>query len=146
MQKNKGIQTPTPRGLFGLVLAACLNLALQPCAMAMGGEQERDCPHCPPSDSQDHRSHHATAPGDAEQPRCALADTDCGLGDEFNYDGRSSQVKLKESPSDTPLAISNPFDHDAVVLFVDPAVECPTRGPPSESRPPLNVLYCSYLN
>ena len=146
LDKQRGIRTPWTRGVFGMFVVVCLNLALQPCAMAMGTEQDRDCPHCPPSETQEHHGHHGVTVEEVDQTPCASASDDCGLGDDLNYDGRNTQLKLKDLPVDAPVAISNPIDIAAVARFVDLRGVCPTRSPPPDSFPPLNVLYCVYLD
>ena len=129
-----------------MFVVVCLNLALQPCAMAMGGELDHDCPHCPPSESQRHHGHHGSTVEEVDQTPCASAADDCSLGDDFNYDGRNTQVKLKDLPNDVPFAISDLIDTVAAARFVDLQGICPTRSPPPDSSPPLNVLYCVYLD
>ena len=114
LDKQSGRRTPWTRGVFGMFVVVCLNLALQPCAMAMGTEQDRDCPHCPPSETQEHHGHHGVTVEEVDQTPCASASDDCGLGDDLNYDGRNTQLKLKDLPVDAPVAISNPIDIVAV--------------------------------
>ena len=114
--------------------------------MAMGTEQDRDCPHCPPSETQEHHGHHGVTVEEVDQTPCASASDDCGLGDDLNYDGRSTQLKLKDLPVDAPVAISHPIDIAAVARFVDLRGVFPTRSPPPNSFPPLYVLYCVYLD
>lgn len=139
-------KTPWTRRVLGLFVVVWLNLALQPCAMAMGGGDDHDCPHCPPSHTQKHDGH-AMASSDAgrEMP-CATGATDCSVLDDYNYDGRSAQVKVKDVPSE-PLVTLFPsalFLADArpnlVVAHTPPSI----NHPPGPSLP-LNILYCVYL-
>lgn len=77
---------------------------------------------------------------------CATNTDECSLIDEFKYDGRNAELKLKDAPSDAPLAI-----HPAITQ-VSPTHAAaadgwyPTRSPPPGPRAPLNVLYCVYLD
>lgn len=146
MDKHKDARAPWTRRVFGTFVIVCLNLALQPCAMAMGGEQDHDCPHCPPSELQGHHGHHGSMDDEVDQAPCGLATDGCSLGDDLNYDGRNAQPKLKDLPTDFPLAISDLFVADIAARFVDLDRACPTRSPPPGSYPPLNVLYCVYLD
>lgn len=144
--KNAGTRAPWTRGVLGMFVVVCLNLALQPCAMAMGGDQDHGCPHCPPPESQAHHGHHGSTAEAVDQTHCATVGDDCSLGDDLNYDGRNAQVKLKDLPIDTPLAIGDLFATATAARFVDVGGVYPTRSPPPASSPPLNVLYCVYLD
>lgn len=146
LNDNKSLQTPWTRGVLAVLVVFSLSLALQPCAMAMSGDQGRDCPHCPPPESQDHHQHHGSETDEIDQAPCASASDDCSLDDEFNYDGRNAQVKLKDLPIDAPLAINDLIDAATVARFDDLRGVFPTRSPPPDSAPPLNVLYCVYLD
>ena len=52
IRQQKASWTP---GVLGLFVFVWLNLALQPCAMAMDSEHEHDCPRCPPAHQQSHQ-------------------------------------------------------------------------------------------
>lgn len=77
---------------------------------------------------------------------CASNGGDCGILDELNYDGRSVQLKLKDAPDDGPVAIISLEDWSPLA----PSASLPgighTRSPPPGDSPPLNVLYCVYLD
>ncbi len=115
-----------------------LSMVLQPCVMAaemggamggaMGGQMDGNCPHCPTPMQQD----------------CAAGA--CTYVDRVDYDGRTPYVRL---------ANTQPDDHP--VLFATLATGLPlatdacSTGPPLDATsalptPPLNVLYCVYLN
>ena len=64
---------------------------------------------------------------------------------DYDHDGRYSQLKLKDAPSDAPVAIAAP----GVVLPMADSVPV-ARGISDSSRQPgarprLNLLYCIYL-
>jgi hypothetical protein len=139
------------RGILGVFVVAWLNLALQPCAMALGNMEEHDCPRCPPSHQDehvDHRMHdgHAQAKESAssEMP-CSTAATDCSLSDEFNYDGRSVKLELNDAPGDSPIAIAPPFVFESTSRPAKHHSWHPTRSPPPPSSVSLNVYYCVFL-
>ena len=124
----------------GLFAAVWLNLALQPCAMAM--EADLDCPHCPPQHEQ-HMAGHAGHAVEAQKAPCDSLDTDCCDLDDVSVDGRAGQAKLKEM-GEAPVAIT--------VVVASPAVRvpksaCPATGPPrwAADSPPIHVLNCVYL-
>ncbi len=120
--------------VMGPLAVVWLSMVLQPCVMAaemggaMGGQMDGNCPHCPTPMQQD----------------CAAGA--CTYVDRVDYDGRTPYVRL---------ANAQPDDHP--VLFATLATGLPlatgacSTGPPLDSTsalptPPLNVLYCVYLN
>lgn len=139
-------QTPWARRTLGMFVLVWLNLALQPCAMAMGGDDDHDCPHCPVSHTQRHDGHEMSSDAmtDHDMP-CATGAADCTAFDEVNVDARTGQLKLKDAPTDQPVAIAR-FEG----FFADASpnhtrvVRQPEAHPP-DSSPALNVLYCVYL-
>ena len=77
---------------------------------------------------------------------CATNADDCSLADDLKYDGRNTELKLKDAPGDVPLAIvpANPQ-----ILATRSSAETgwfPARSPPPGNHTPLNVLYCVYLD
>lgn len=77
---------------------------------------------------------------------CAASAGECNLIDGLQYDGRIAELKVKDAPSDEPLAIFPSIAQDLSIPF-GPAVGWhPTRGPPPGYRTPLNILYCVYLD
>lgn len=141
MATIKQRQVPWSRRVLGIFVVVWLNLALQPCAMALGGEMDHDCPHCPPSHEQQHDGHD-TASNDMQ---CATDAAAYSVLDEFNYDGRLATLKLKDTSNDLPVAIVSVAELVPNVQPTRVAIPCPTRRPPPGSRTPLNVLYCVYL-
>lgn len=139
-------QTPWARRVLGMFVVVWLNLALQPCAMAMGGDDDHDCPHCPPAHTQQHDGHEMSpdAMTDHDMP-CASGVADCTATVAINVDGRTGHLKLKDVPTDQP---------DAIVPFAAPIADAapnligffdPPEAHPPDSSPSLNVLYCVYL-
>lgn len=133
-------------GFWGFVVV-WLNIALQPCAMAFDGPDQPGCDHCPPAHASQH-AHHAP---DAHQPpmpdtSCVTSPDDCSLLDELKHDGRNAGLKLKDAPSDVPLAV---HPATAQVFPARPAAGvggCPPRRPPPGDQTLLHVLYCVYLD
>ena len=130
------------RRALGLFVAVWLNLALQPCAMALEAVQDNDCPHCPPAQTHEHEGMHESM---SHEMLCASAAADCSFSEDLNHDGRSDQPKLKDAHIDSPIAISS----RELALFYGNPVDY--RPPPrytsvhTGAPPPLNVLHCVYL-
>ncbi|MBT8098084.1 MAG: hypothetical protein KJP16_13960 [Gammaproteobacteria bacterium] len=139
------------RSILGVFVVAWLNLVMQPCAMALGDMEKRDCPGCPPA-HQDERSGHAMHGGDkaaeesasGEMP-CATAATDCNLLDQLNYDGRTVKLELNDAPNDSPIAIGPPLTFESALKPIEYRGWHSTRSPPPPASVPLNVFYCVYL-
>ena len=128
------------RRALGLFAAVWLNLALQPCAMAMAADH--DCPHCPPANEHEMAGHHGHAV-QAEQAPCASLDPGCGELDDVSLDGRSGQLKLKDL-GELPVAVAPCYDS----RFTTPATTIhESTGPPvwPGGAPPIHVLNCVYL-
>ncbi len=130
------------RRALGLFVAVWLNLALQPCAMALEAMQDNDCPHCPAAQTHEHGGTHA---GMGHDMPCASAAADCSFSEDLNHDGRSGQLKLKDAQFDSPIAISSgalalPYGNP-VDFRPRPRYASVHAGAP----PPLNVLHCVYL-
>ncbi len=130
------------RRALGLFVAVWLNLALQPCAMALESMQDSDCPNCPPAQAHEHDGMHASM---GHEMLCASAAADCSFSEDLNYDGRSDQPKLKDAHIDSPIAISStepalPYGNP-VDFRPRPRYASVHAGAP----PPLNVLHCVYL-
>jgi len=125
-------------GLFALV---CLNLALQPCAMALQSD-DYDCGHCPPAQASGHAETHA---GHDQDAPCADATSDCAMADDWNHDGRGGQFKVKDAPTDTLIAIT---PHELAAPFRRPAdaiLRSRYALSHAATAPPLYVLNCVYL-
>ena len=123
-----------------------LNLALQPCALALDRMDDHDCPHCPPTETGEHGDYAMSAHASAmDKMPCATSADDCSPIDDFNYHGRNTELKLKDAPSDLPLAI-----HPSITQV--PATRCspgigwrPSRSSPPGKQVSLNILYCVFL-
>lgn len=132
------------RGLraLGLFVAVWLSLALQPCAMASEADDDHDCPHCPPAQTQEHGGMYGNM--DHEMP-CADGVADCAIVDDLNHDSRSGKIKLNDAPTDLVIAIApndftGPYCHPAdVTLRPGYALAL------ASTTPPLHVLNCVYL-
>lgn len=125
---------------------AWLNLALMPCAMALGEMQESGCPYAPPAVSGETRSLGANESQDKlpeDMSCCDVEASQCAFSDDYN--GRTVQSKVKDAPSDQPIGIAPAVvaipsaDSVPVSLGFDDA----SHRPGNQS--PLNVLYCVYL-
>lgn len=116
-----------------------LNMALQPCAMAMAldiGQADETAGHV------DHTAHDSNA---QEMP-CHNNASDCSVFDEFSFDGRTAKVNAKYDAIELPAGIV------ASAISVLPINCLPGRYRRGEllhlpgEPPPLNVLYCVYLD
>jgi hypothetical protein len=140
-------RTPWARRVLGTFVVVCLNMALQPCAMAFGGGED-DCVHCPPALTEggsSHSMHHADDSA-STSTSCATGMSQCMVGDDINVDSRTPTIKVKDAPADTPLAVVPAM---AVLELAEYSTSLPQlcirSYPPGES-PPLNVLNCVYLD
>jgi len=122
---------------LGLVFVAWLNLALQPCVMAMELDTDHFCPHCPTEVSSEQHQH-----GKHDQQQNEAAD--CSYADTYNHDSRTAESKTRKLSQDMP----------AIVADILPIRAC--KFPPNtrdraetwaawSSGPPLNILYCVHL-
>lgn len=115
-------------GVLGIVW---LGSAFQPCLMAAEMDMTGPCPHCP-----------APAAGDCE----SAVPMSCGHLDQLDHDGRGPGSKILKKQ----LAQSALPPASFPVQLRGTARGCATGPPPGPAagadRPPLNVLYCVYLN
>lgn len=147
-----------------LIAFAWLNVILQPCAMAMTGSL---CPHCPPAHAREHAAHESAAEhghamaatahehggGDVTGHRDEThsGSTGCGgdLSDCANLDNLNQSERIKPfSPDFKLVAVFRP---PAQGPIVDMRRTSMPNAPPDSARlagayPPLNVLYCVYLD
>lgn len=136
MQRNSTQQQSTTRkrSALGLVFVAALNLAFQPCSMAMETDTEHACPHCPPE--MRHAGHHG------KQDLAEVAG--CDVAGAYSIDSRSDSPQAKKPLPDlhflpvADLRFATRATPDADVYIATPD----TRR---SADPPLNVLYCVYL-
>ncbi len=120
--------------VMGPLAVVWLSMVLQPCVMAaemggaMGGAMDGNCPHCPTPMQQD----------------CAAGA--CTYVDRVDYDGRTPYVRLANTqPDDHPVLFAT------LTTGLPLATDACSTGPPLDATsalptPPLNVLYCVYLN
>lgn len=137
-------QIPWARRVLGLFVVVWLNLVLQPCAMAMGAVEDHDCPHCPPSHARQHDGHDMSSEASRDMP-CATSAADCSVFDEANVDGRTGQLKLKNAPTELPVAMVASAERYADVQPKRTIVVRPPDTHPPDSSRSLNTLYCVYL-
>lgn len=132
----------------GLFIVFWFGIALPPCIIAQDrdGISDYHCPHCPPTES------HHTHPGDAVSEAQASVDmpcspdaAQCAAIDDYNYDGRSADIRIKDLPGDSPIAVLPVVMDSAWPTFGESA---PSRSDVRTCPCPaasLNVLYCVYL-
>ena len=135
-------------GVVGLLLALCLNLAVLPCAMALGIDDQA-CPHSSIAEQGAMDGHHGHGAGHADEgagqshPDCMSASSSCC--DVVVASADSRWAKVKESFDDEPWLVANtaspepPVTSHAVVAAVDPP------DPPGTAVP-RHVLFCVYLD
>lgn len=132
----------TPAGnVLTIVLALWINLAVQPCAMAMGTGS--DCPHCPPAVEDTLAMAHGHH-GQEDDSDCASLGTDCGDIDDFGVDSRGAQSKVKDKAQ---IAVPAPLPSGELPI-VPVAIPIPATGlpDPAVAPPPLHLLNCVFLD
>ncbi|NIA27090.1 MAG: hypothetical protein GWP02_03465 [Desulfobulbaceae bacterium] len=126
-------------------------MALQPCALAFGDDNDDGCLYCPPALAESIAAHgmnsaHGTNDADNPDPGglpCEIDVSQCGLVDDFNYDGRA--VKIKDAPSDVLVGIA-PCMADISLANNSPVLlDNSDHSYLPGGSPPLNTLYCVYL-
>jgi hypothetical protein len=155
--KNQTLVTIWGRFVLGAFVFAWLNVAAQPCLMAMQMPAEpemaahtdhgthhvdqhsghaanaaEDCGHCPPSGSAAHQNECAT-----------MQAADCTELPQSNFDARSLKLELKDAPGMFAVAQAPP---QAVIPRLARLVtphNC-ARLKFTDS-PPLNLRYCVFL-
>jgi len=139
-------QAPWTRSVLGLFVVVWLNMVLQPCAMAFGDPNNPDRAHCPTMQTEETTSQSAY---DAAESAGVLpyetSAAQCAFIDDFNYDGRMVEAKVKNEPSDETPGVAAPFPAIALEkgLMASPGAGNHSFFP--GDPPPLNVLYCVYL-
>lgn len=138
------LQARLTRPSLAVVVLAWLNVALQPCALAFGQSHSSHCTHCPPGHVHDHAAPTTDAMV-SEAMSCAARLADCANLGDIDHRTRDGESK----PSDPPKLTW------AVIWPTEPSSlphASPERmrvsDPPcySGAYPPLNVLFCVYLN
>ena len=122
-------------------------MALQPCSMAFGGEDDHGCSHCPPAHSEavsSHSAHEADQSKPIKSP-CEPNASQCAFLDDFKYDGRTIKVKVEDTPANMPVGIVSSIADDS---FKDNSLQHSGIGDYSyvpACRTSLRVLYGVYL-
>jgi len=112
-----------------------LSMLWQPCAVAMEMDMgvdhgQHSCPHCPPPMHEE----------------CEANTTEeCDYFDRFDTDRRGSKTKFGEAPEDVQLVLHSvcQLPNFPPPFAVHSSLSIDTTAPPG---PPLNVLFCTYLN
>ena len=137
----RSTRTLTQSRWLGVLVAVWLNLAVQPCAMALGLDD--GCPHCPPVDHaamDAHHGHHA----EEVDAGCDSLLSDCGETDDFNIDGRFSFSKAKDTTDDVQAVAVAPVAAQLSRIGFTTTAADPPR--PVGSSPPLYLLNCVFLD
>ena len=139
------------RFALSMLVLAWLNIAAQPCLMAMetvpdaplaaehaapaghlaDETESTDCGHCPPGDE-----HHAAPCGTGSA-------ADCGIFPGYNVDGRQFKLKLKDVPMQLTLPIV-----ENTLEFATPEMSLPLHDNKRlkfAGDPPLNIRHCVFL-
>lgn len=145
MRRRTGNRQNRSFRALGLFAAVWLNLALQPCAMALEKPATGDCPHCPPAAVEAH-AHGGMHESTGQKAPCAERLGDCTLIEALNQDGRPGKLDLDKPAPDLPIAITR----DDPVIQLPRQASCAAspeyRYRVAGSAPPLHVLYCVYLD
>lgn len=138
------------RWLLGAFVVAWLNLAVQPCLMAMeaGGDPANDAIHVTHSDHASHSSDHGCdhcppASHDHVTPCATSLSAGCSSVTQGSNDGRNGPAKPKDLPASAAIAEPAP-PIDFIVSSESPPA--PDRvALKFTSEPPLNIQYCVFL-
>lgn len=133
---------PGARRALGFFIVVWLNLALQPCAVAL---EDNECPNCPPVMDHSGMLHHGDShdPAGSEVP-CATSGFDCALVDDYSHD-RGGYVKFEDAPNNASVAIiETNLVLSNVPRTMSQGFDRYSFAAPG-AAPPLNVLYCVYL-
>ena len=141
-------------GVFGMLLVLCLNLAVLPCAMALGVDDQA-CPHSPVAEQgamdghyghgTEHSTGHASEAADQSHPDCISTASSCCDLAVASVDSRWAQAKVKEGFDDEPWLVSTIFDKPLPVASYSIAASVDPPDPPGTSVP-RHVLFCVYLD
>jgi len=136
------------RFILSVFVVAWLNLAVQPCLMAMELAPEPATAHSAQSAHSSHSDRHdcGHCPGavNHDYQACASsAASTCGTTPDYNYDARNQLPKLKDIS--TYVAIADPVPRLEFDLRNEPvqSPRCADLSWPGE--PPLNLRYCVFL-
>ena len=130
LAKIRDRRLPWTRRVLGMFAVAWLSLALQGCSIAVA--EEHPCPACPPEHAQ------------PETP-CEVEPEPCTHLDGRDFDSRTPQVKVEDSPGDLPVVLATAWPE------IDPKkspAAIPISGTASYPGvpPPLNLLHCVFLD
>jgi hypothetical protein len=137
-------------GVFGLLLVLCLNLAVLPCAMALGIDDQA-CPHSPIAEQgamDEHYGHgtgHANEAAGQSHPDCLSTGSSCCDLAVASVDSRWAQVKVEEGFDDEPWLVSTIVDKPLPVASFAISASVDPPDPPGTSVP-RHVLFCVYLD
>lgn len=121
------------RGVWALLAAVWLNMAVLPCAMAFE-TADHDCPHCPPA--EEHAGHHGH-----DKAEASCDESPCCDASEATIETRTGKIKLSPDIifSGPPAIAQLPWRVARHATSVDPP------DPPG-AFPPRHVLFCVYLD
>ncbi len=132
-------QIPWARRALAVFVIVWANMALAPCVMAFDAVHEHDCAQYPSGDLQS-----CDVPA-VQDISCDAAAAECGVYDEYNYDGRTVQAKVKHTLGDGTAAITSSLaDIPSASPTATAGFEVSTQQ--SGIPIPLNILYCVYLH
>lgn len=129
-----------------MLLVFCLNLAVLPCAMALGLD-DHDCPHCPPAEDHSmagHHAHKASHEPESTESDCATPAASCCDVAATGIDTRASQPKLKSEGGEQTVA--GPFSQLDLPATVDAFAASADPPDPPGATVPRHVLFCVYLD
>ena len=150
MSSKRSQATGRGRFLLSVFVVAWLNLAVQPCVMAMelapepaavteqsahaghsNHSSDHDCDHCPPASG----GHAITC--------ASAAASDCSSISDLNYDKRNGTPKLNDIPTYVAIAeLATPFEI-TIPTSSPPLPGCAPLDYPSE--PPPSIRFCVFL-
>jgi len=131
------------------LVAACgvvwLNVVLPPCAMAHGNDESSMCPDCPTAvrSDQGHRSMSRERMPE-QHISCGHLMAGCATLDDINHQARDHLTDPPPVPWITHCADGLLNDSQAANVRSASVTSEPARL--AGASPPLNVLFCLYLN
>ena len=121
------------RGIWVLLVAVWLNMAILPCAMAFE-TADHDCPHCPPA--EEHAGHHGHHKAKAE---ASCDESPCCDASEATLETRTAKQTPDVVAAGIPAIAESPSRLVRFAAAADPP------DPPG-ALPPRHVLFCVYLD
>ena len=130
------------RRVWGLLVVLCLNMAVLPCAMAVGLDSH-ECAHCPPAEQHEMAAHHGHDEQQLRSP-CAEAQSQCCEFEAASIDTRAGKLKVRDTGDLEIVAMPSPAaDTARTALGVDVVIEPPD---PPAAFPPRHLLFCVFLD